>query len=93
MYKLGAMFTTARFVLTDRLEAGKQRVRNFMQEEVGGTEIIAVIIILVVVIALGLVFKDNIIEMANNIWDKIGGGSGNGGNSVKPSKKITDPFN
>lgn len=92
MYKLSAMFTTAQFLLADRLEAGKQKVKKFMQEEVGGTEIIAVIIILVVVIALGLVFKDNIIEMANNIWGKIGGGGGNGGSNIAPSKQITDPF-
>ena len=65
-----------------------------MKEEVGGTEIIAVILILVVVIALGLVFKDNIIQVANNIWSKVGGGGGAGGESITGGgKEVTDPFN
>ncbi|MBE6874445.1 MAG: hypothetical protein E7493_11155 [Ruminococcus albus] len=44
---------------------------NEVKNDESGMEIIAVVLILVVVIALAVVFKDNIAKIFNNLWDKI----------------------
>ena len=45
-------------------------VEDFKTEEAGAAEIVAIILIIVAVIAAAI-FKDRIVELVNNIFDKI----------------------
>ena len=44
---------------------------NWFKEEKGANEVIAIILILVVVVALAILFQDEITTFAENIWSKI----------------------
>ena len=46
-------------------------VEDFKAEEAGAAEIVAIILIIVAVIAAAAIFKDRIVELVNNIFDKI----------------------
>ena len=46
-------------------------VEDFKHEEKGAAEIVAIILIIVAVIAAAAIFKDRIVELVNNIFDKI----------------------
>lgn len=51
----------------------KAKISRLWKDESGETNIIAIILILVIVIGLVIIFKDNIEKMVNNIWTKIQG--------------------
>ena len=46
-------------------------VEDFKTEEAGAAEIVAIILIIVAVIAAAAIFNDRIVELVNNIFDKI----------------------
>lgn len=48
-------------------------VRNFFTTEEGDTNFISIIIILVIVIALAALFRENIAGMVSKMWDSIKG--------------------
>lgn len=52
--------------------AMKQGVKELFTDEEGDTNIIAVILLLVIVVALAVLFREKIMELANSIWEKIG---------------------
>ena len=52
-------------------EALADRWTTFRKEEHGGTEVVAVILILVVVVGLAVVFKEKIGKLVNKLWEKI----------------------
>lgn len=77
-------------------ELNLMRIRavNWFKEQNGGVTVIEIIIILAIVIALGIFFKDQIIDLANSIWNSISGNEANvtnfdklksGGGSGAPS--------
>lgn len=82
MYKLGAKYTTTKFYCQEYLKEKARRAKKFFMEERGDTTIIAIILVLVVVIALALVFRKNIAELASNIWSKIFTNADVGGQST-----------
>ncbi len=88
MYKLAAKCTTAQFMAKEKMNEGKNRIKKFFTEEAGGTEFIAIILILVVVIALGVMFKDNIIQIASNLWAGLSDDSITSGTTTS----VDDPF-
>lgn len=63
-YRFDAMLATKIF-------QAKEAMRSFIKKENGDTNVISVIIILVVVIGLAILFRDNIRDLANSIWDRI----------------------
>lgn len=63
-YRFDAMLATKIF-------QAKEAMRSFIKKENGDTNIISVIIILVIVIGLAILFKDNIGKLAANIWKRI----------------------
>ncbi len=60
-------------------ELNRMRIKavNWFKEQNGGITVIELIIILAIVIALGIFFKDQIIDLANSIWNSISGNESN----------------
>ena len=54
----------------------KGLLEDFAKEERGGTEIIAIILIIVVVIGLAAFFRDGIKEVVTNLMERIKGEAG-----------------
>lgn len=63
-YRFDAMLATKIF-------QAKKAMRNFITNEDGDTNVISIIIILVIIIGLAVTFRDEIEELAGNIWDRI----------------------
>lgn len=53
-----------------------QKIMEFLRGEKGEANIIAVILILAIVIALVVIFRENIEEMVDQIWSNIQGNFG-----------------
>lgn len=49
----------------------KEAFKSFLEEERGDSHIIAVILVLVVVVGLAVLFKDQITALVTNMWKKI----------------------
>lgn len=49
----------------------KEAVHNFFTDEKGDTNMISIVIILVIVIGLAAIFRDNIVRMVTNMWQSI----------------------
>lgn len=47
-------------------------VHDFFVDEEGDTNLISIVLVLVVVLALAVVFRENIAKMVNDMWDQIG---------------------
>ncbi len=60
----------------------KERAKDFFSEERGDTNLITIIVVLVIVMALAVVFRQNIASLVNGIWTKIfaDGNTATGGN-------------
>lgn len=83
LYELNQNMLHAQIVGIDAVKragvAVKQGVKEFFTDEEGDTNIIAVILLLVIVIALAVMFRDNIGELAKGMFNKVfedAGGSG-----------------
>ena len=53
--------------------AAKDKVMNVLRNEKGETNLVAIILILAVVIALVVIFKDYLVDLFDSIWESIGG--------------------
>lgn len=54
--------------------SAENKIRSLVEDfktEAGAAEIVAIILIIVAVIAAAAIFKDRIVELVNNIFDKI----------------------
>lgn len=49
----------------------KENVRKFLTNECGETNIIAIILILAIVIALAIIFKNQLSALFNKIWNSL----------------------
>lgn len=49
----------------------KKQAREFLQEEKGDTNIISIILIIIVVIALVAIFRTQLTEIVNGLFEKI----------------------
>lgn len=49
----------------------KKKVANILKDERGDTNIISIILILAVVIALAILFRDSLTTLFNQIWGKL----------------------
>ncbi|MCI7062109.1 MAG: flagellin-like protein [Lachnospiraceae bacterium] len=54
-----------------KVQKAKRRFKEFVCNEEGDTNIIAIVLILVVVIALAVIFRDNIKKLVDSIWKKV----------------------
>lgn len=54
----------------------KQKVQDFMHNEKGEVNIIAIIVILAIALALAVIFRKQIIKLFDQIWDAIWGSAG-----------------
>lgn len=52
--------------------AAKMKAESFFKSEKGEANIIAVILVLAIVIALVVIFRENISKMVEKIWTSIG---------------------
>jgi len=59
-FYLGAMYQLGVF---------KNKVNDFFKSEKGGSEMIAVVIMIGIVVVLALIFKNKIVELINKIFD------------------------
>lgn len=48
-----------------------EKVHNFFVDEKGDTNLISIVIVLVIVLALAVVFRKNIAELVNKMWEQI----------------------
>ena len=65
------------YAVLHELNLMRIRAVNWFKEQNGGVTVIEIIIILAIVIALGIFFKDQIIDLANSIWNSISGNEAN----------------
>lgn len=56
--------------LIEKYVETKMKIEEFMKNEKGEANLIAVILILAIVVVLVIVFKDQITDMVNRIFDK-----------------------
>lgn len=54
-------------------EQAKEAVHDFFTDEEGDTNLISIVIVLVIVIGLAALFRDNIKSMVEAMWTDIGG--------------------
>lgn len=64
------------FLIAKYVEA-KTKMDSFLKSEKGEANIIAVILILAIVIALVVIFRESITKMVNEIWLEISGSMDN----------------
>lgn len=57
--------------LTVRAWKMKEAFRDFWEEEKGGTGVIEVVLILVVVVGLALIFREKIGKLVGDLWKNI----------------------
>lgn len=57
-------------------EQAKGAVHNFFTDEEGDTNLISIVVVLVIVMALAVVFRKNIAELATKMWKQIGTDAG-----------------
>ncbi|MCI6582187.1 MAG: Flp1 family type IVb pilin [Oscillospiraceae bacterium] len=50
----------------------RKNAADFMKNEEGETNLVAILLIIVVTVALVAIFKDRITDLVNGIFDKIG---------------------
>lgn len=51
----------------------KSRVENFLKEEKGGSEIVATIVLVAIVVLLAVAFKSQLVSLVQGIWSGIDG--------------------
>lgn len=49
----------------------KESVKNFWKQEKGGSEIVAVIVLIAIVMLLAVLFKDQLSDLVERIWNSI----------------------
>ena len=59
-----------------RLLKMKESVKEFFSEERGDSNMIAVIILIVIVVALAIVFREQITDLVGRLWSSIFGEAG-----------------
>lgn len=67
----------AMFAKESAKDALKTAVCRVLCDEKGDTNIIAILLLIVVVIGLVAVFKDRMVQLVNNLFDKIGTNANN----------------
>ncbi len=51
----------------------KEKVVNYLKDEKGEVNIIAIIVILAIALALAVIFRNQIVKLFDSIWDGIWG--------------------
>lgn len=74
-------------------ENAKESIREFFTTEDGDTNFISIIIVLVIVIALAAMFRNNIKAIVNSMWTSIAGDLGEAGVNGVDSNISASPGN
>lgn len=48
-----------------------ERLENFGKEEQGASDIVAILLVIVILIAVAAVFKDNLLRLVNDVFGKL----------------------
>lgn len=57
-------------------EKAKGRIKEFWKQEKGGSEIVAVIVLIAVVMLLAVLFKEQLANLVTTIWNSINANAG-----------------
>lgn len=49
----------------------KKRINNFKNNEIGGAEIVSIVLIIIVVVGLAVIFKDKLTSLLNGWFETI----------------------
>lgn len=71
MERVNMAMVKAYCVAMSAVDGMKKRAKNFMTEERGAADFIAVIIILAIVVALCVVFRKQIFKLFDSIWGNV----------------------
>lgn len=71
MKKIDQMLLNTKVAAEKAKETVVNEVKNFVTDEKGDTNIISIVIILVIVVGLAIVFRSNIENLFNAIWNKV----------------------
>ena len=67
------MLTNLYVMAQTKATAFKNRVASFFKDEKGEVNIIAIIVILAIALALAVIFRNQIVDLFDQIWDGIWG--------------------
>lgn len=54
-----------------RKEACRRAVRNFLQEEKGASDIVAILLVIVILIAVAAIFREQLIKAVTGVFEKL----------------------
>ena len=60
-------------MLQNKLWRASEKIKEFMTDEEGDTNVISIIVVLVIVLGLAIVFKDKIKELVDTLWTSVTG--------------------
>ena len=58
-------------MLQNKLWRASEKIKEFMTDEEGDTNVISIIVVLVIVLGLAIVFKDKIKELVDTLWTSV----------------------
>ena len=58
-------------MLQNKLWRASEKIKEFMTDEEGDTNVISIIVVLVIVLGLAIVFKDKIKELVDKLWTSV----------------------
>ena len=50
---------------------GKESVKNFLKEEKGAADIVAILVVIVIIIAVAGIFKTQLLEFVNQVMESL----------------------
>ena len=60
-------------MLQNKLWRASEKIKEFMMDEEGDTNVISIIVVLVIVLGLAIVFKNNLKNLVNTLWGSVTG--------------------
>ena len=60
-------------MLQNKLWRVSEKIKSFVMDEEGDTNVISIIVVLVIVLGLAIVFKDRIKELVDTLWTSVTG--------------------
>jgi len=71
MQTLNNLSTLAYVKTTQTLRRGSKKVSDFINEERGASDILALIIVLGIVLAIGFAFRKQILKLVGDLWNDL----------------------
>ena len=58
-------------MLQNKLWRASEKIKEFMTDEEGDTNVISIIVVLVIVLGLAIVFKDKVKALVEDLWTSV----------------------